>query len=272
MKKSLGLVFVYFAFQIAGAMLAMLYGAIVMLATQGDLSDKVAFEQITLEPALFLGFLFMIIYMWRAGLISKDKTTWSPVSGKYLLTSVGLYAAFLLILDFLMSRMSWLPNLLEDTFNLLQSGWLGILCIAVLGPILEELLFRGAITKTLLQKYDPAKAIIISALIFGVFHINPVQVVGASLIGLVLGWCYYKTASLIPCILLHILNNSLSVYISLNFPEEADSSLGEIAGVSDYLFLAIGVAVFALLFVQMRKVDVAYPWKKQERTEEIEQL
>ena len=46
-------------------------------------------------------------------------------------------------------RQDWL----SDTFDLLQSGWLGIICVAILGPILEELLFRGAITKVLLKKY-----------------------------------------------------------------------------------------------------------------------
>ena len=44
-------------------------------------------------------------------------------------------------------------------------------------PIVDKmdkvLLFRGAITRALLQQYNPTKAILISALLFGVFHINP---------------------------------------------------------------------------------------------------
>ena len=46
---------------------------------------------------------------------------------------------------------------------------LGILAIAIIGPVLVELLFRGAITKALLQQYSPTKAILLSALLFGVF-------------------------------------------------------------------------------------------------------
>ena len=90
-------------------------------------------------------------------------------------------------------RTSFLPNLLDQTFDILQSGWLGILCISVLGPVLEELLFRGAITKELLRRYSPAKAILFSGLIFGIFHLNPVQIIGACLIGFLLAWLYYKT-------------------------------------------------------------------------------
>ena len=107
-------------------------------------------------------------------------------------------------------------NLLDQTFDIPQSGWLGILCISVLGPVLEELLFRGAITKELLRRYSPAKAILFSGLIFGIFHPNPVQIIGACLIGFLLAWLYYKTRSLMACILIHIMNNGLSVYLSRN--------------------------------------------------------
>ena len=137
------------------------------------------------------------------------------------------------LIDFLMSHLTFLPDWLSDTFDLLQSGWLGIICVAILGPILEELLFRGAITKVLLKKYNPVVAILISGLIFGIFHMNPAQVVGATLIGFILAWIYYKTHSLIPCILIHIMNNSLSVYLALKFPDVEYSS--ELIGEKAYL-------------------------------------
>lgn len=121
-----------------------------------------------------------------------------------------------------MSELTFLPDLLDQTFDLLQSGWLGILCISVLGPILEELLFRGAITKELLRRYSPAKAILLSGLIFGIFHLNPAQIISACLIGFLLAWLYYKTRSLMACILIHIMNNGLSVYLSLKHPEIED--------------------------------------------------
>ena len=62
-------------------------------------------------------------------------------------------------------RTYFFAQFVGQTFDILQSGWLGILCISVLGPVLEELLFRGAITKELLRRYSPAKAILFSGLI-----------------------------------------------------------------------------------------------------------
>lgn len=148
------------------------------------------------------------------------------------------------LIDFLMSHLTFLPDWLSNTFDLLQSGWLGILCVAMLGPILEELLFRGAVTKVLLKKYNPLTAILISGLIFGIFHMNPAQVVGATLIGFILAWIYYKTHSLIPCILIHIMNNSLSVYLALKFPDVEYSS--ELIGEKAYL---TGLVIAFLLFI-----------------------
>ena len=109
---------------------------------------------------------------------------------------------------------------------------------------MEELLFRGAVTKVLLKKYNPLTAILISGLIFGIFHMNPAQVVGATLIGFILAWIYYKTHSLIPCILIHIMNNSLSVYLALKFPDVEYSS--ELIGEKAYL---TGLVITFLLFI-----------------------
>ena len=266
MKKSLGFVLVYFGCQILGAIVGMICCVIYLLATKQTL-DMENVQSMSLAPALFLGIVFMALFLGLTNHISKEKVTWSPVSPKYLVLAVILYVSFILLIDFLLSHMSWLPNIMEDTFDVLQSGWLGILCIALLGPILEELLFRGAITKELLKKYSPTKAIIFSALIFGIFHINPIQVVSATLIGLVLGWIYYKTASLIPCILLHVVNNSLSVYLNLKFPDV--ESTADLWGNNTYYYLMLGGAavIFVVVLLLMKRTTVPYNWKETESIE-----
>ena len=113
-----------------------------------------------------------------------------------------------------------------------------------------RMLFRGAITKVLLQKYSPVKAIILSALIFGIFHINPAQVVGAVLSGVLFAWLYYKTGSLVPGILIHILNNSLSVFLSLHYPDVEYTS--DLLGEPTYwICLAVAVALLAVSYKVM---------------------
>ncbi|MDR0659140.1 MAG: CPBP family intramembrane metalloprotease, partial [Mediterranea sp.] len=197
MKTAIKLVLVYFVAQALSA-LAVKALTTVQANVAGDAGTPVTL-------ALFLSFILMGAYLWKNGYISTDRRTWSPVSIVYLAFTVLACLTSILIIEYLQMLMPKLPDLMENAFDALLSGWPGILSIAVFGPVLEELMFRGAITAALLKKYGPMKAIVLSALVFGIIHINPAQVITATLIGLLLGWIYYKTASLIPCILIHIL-------------------------------------------------------------------
>jgi uncharacterized protein len=262
MKTAIKLVLIYLGCQILAALLVMIPSVMISLIKEGKAEST---GSLTLALSMFVGFLLMAFYLYKAGYISRSKVTWSPVSVSYLFYSVIIVVASIIVIDFLMSAMPSLPNWLEDSFNLLQSGWFGIVCIAILGPILEELLFRGGITKVLLKKYTPTKAIILSALIFGIFHLNPVQMVGAGLMGLLLAWVYYKTASLIPCILMHIVNNSLSVYLSFKYPDV--DYIRDIVGDNYSIVVAVAVVLFVITYLVMRKTSVANDWKKEENAD-----
>ena len=93
------------------------------------------------------------------------------------------------------------------------SSWIGILSIVVLAPVFEEMLFRGIILRGFLKNYSATKSIIITAVLFGVLHLNPVQSIIAALLGLALGWIFVKTGSLWVCILFHALNNGLAILL-----------------------------------------------------------
>ena len=251
--------------QIIAPFLIMIPYAIYLFTTTGNIEQN-ALMQVIMIPAQLTGQLMMGIYLWKAGYISTEKITWSPVSPTYLFYSAMAILACGYVVSAIMSHLKWIPNIMEQSFDILQSGWGGILAIAIVGPILEELLFRGAITKALLQKFSPGKAIFISALIFGIFHINPVQILPAFLIGLLLGWIYYKTASLIPCILMHILNNSLSVYLNLKYPEV--ENLDDLVSGTPYLIIfCISVLILAGTILLMKKTTVNYPWSEKKQAE-----
>lgn len=79
------------------------------------------------------------------------------------------------------------------------------------GPILEEILFRGIILKGLLYSNSPWKAIILSAVIFGIIHSQPIIILGGIFFGIFLGYIYYKTNSLGLTILLHFATNLFGI-------------------------------------------------------------
>lgn len=97
--------------------------------------------------------------------------------------------------------------------NIMASGNWMLVSAVVLAPILEEMLFRGVVQGSVTKRFGPVVGIIVSALVFGIVHINPIQVVGAFSIGLVLGYIYHRTKTLWSVIILHFLNNAFSYFM-----------------------------------------------------------
>lgn len=120
----------------------------------------------------------------------------------------------------ILSEILKLPNWLENDFSGINHNVLGFITLAVIAPIAEEIIFRGASQGWMHRcGMKPSWAIFFSALIFGLIHMNPVQIVVAGLMGIVLGILFWKTKSLVLPILLHIINNSISGCCSILCPE-----------------------------------------------------
>jgi membrane protease YdiL (CAAX protease family) len=118
------------------------------------------------------------------------------------------------------------------TFNLP-----GYITIGICAPILEELIFRGIILRGLLNRYHPKKAIIWSAVIFGIAHLNPWQFIAAFSIGLFMGWVYYRTKSIFPGIFIHWFNNSISFALGAYF-SDMNATFYDISGsITNYILL-----------------------------------
>jgi len=87
-------------------------------------------------------------------------------------------------------------------------GVVPILFACLVAPVLEEMLFRGVILRGFLRRYSRTFAILWSAALFGIAHLNLYQFMTAFAIGVVGGWLYERCRSLWPCILLHATYNS----------------------------------------------------------------
>lgn len=85
------------------------------------------------------------------------------------------------------------------------------LTASIIVPIYEEIFFRGFVHNFVANWLGKWGSIVVGALIFGVFHLIPVQIVTAFLLGLVLGWLYEKSGSLWIVIICHVVNNSLAM-------------------------------------------------------------
>ena len=112
------------------------------------------------------------------------------------------------------------PNYIVDLNNLLQPdsvfGYiLLIIAIAIIAPIGEELLFRGFLQQFLEQHWkDITRAILITSLFFSIIHMNPYWFIQIYILGIMLGFLSWKTNSIFPPLILHVLNNGTALLFS----------------------------------------------------------
>ncbi len=108
-------------------------------------------------------------------------------------------------------------NLFEDlaAYNGPADFALLLLLVGVVPAVCEELLFRGFVQAGLLREFESVpKAILVGALLFAGFHLNPWRLFVLLVIGLYLGFLAQHSGSLVPAMLAHALNNVLSISIA----------------------------------------------------------
>ena len=131
---------------------------------------------------------------------------------------------------------------LNKTGQHLFQGIAGLLFGCIFCPILEEIGFRGILLGGLLKSGSrPWVAILISAIVFALFHGVGVKFVGSLVFAVFVGWLYWRTGSIILCMIVHIVNNSLS-FIDLTGQSDAVCLL---ILVGCLLLLALGIWWFA---------------------------
>jgi hypothetical protein len=104
---------------------------------------------------------------------------------------------------------SWFWELFNRIFESDFGWWGAFFKVAVVAPVVEELIFRGIIFRGLRRNYHPWIAITMSALLFALFHLNPWQFPATFMLGLLLGWLMYRFNNIFLAIAGHSINNFL---------------------------------------------------------------
>ncbi len=96
-----------------------------------------------------------------------------------------------------------------------------ILAIGLSAGICEEVLFRGFIQNGLQKYWGALKAVVVAALLFGVFHLDPWRIPSAIVLGLLAGYLLVRTRSLYTAMILHGTSNTLGQVLAFtgNLPE-----------------------------------------------------
>ncbi len=198
---------------------------------------------------------------WQEDVRDSKAVSWM-VYALLLLVAVSSFLPSLGMLEFMgVEANEQQERLIMDII----SSPFGFIVIALLVPLAEEIVFRGSILRSLLEYFKKNKeehelhakgkvkdgvwlSIVISSLLFGLVHGNIAQFVHATLLGILLGWIYYHTKSIVPGIILHFLNNGITFLLVTIDPSKNDASLTEMYD-GDTLMMAVQIAFSVLMLI-----------------------
>ncbi len=196
-----------------------------------------------------IGLVVFGIWYFKSFVKPGPKIKFSQVFGvKSLVAAIAGSLGFFFAINAALTLAEMLiPWAMEEYHQLVELSGLGsdtvitVVYAICLGPILEELVFRGVVF-SFLEKSNikPLFTILITAVLFGFVHMNIVQGVYAAALGIFLGFMRYKYRSIMITILAHIVLNSTGTY--------GEILLGKF-DISDGVYLILGgISLFVIAF------------------------
>ncbi len=125
---------------------------------------------------------------------------------------------------------------------------LGILTISITPGICEEVMFRGMLMKSY-ESMGRKKAIIYTAILFGIFHFNLQNLLGPIFLGIMFGILVYRTDSILSSMIAHMINNLIALIIGTFSKHFEEMALGSQSAIYDnsMVYGAIMLGVIALV-------------------------
>ena len=180
----------------------------------------------------FLSFIigqgFMIIplfwFLKSRGQPILKRLRLNPISNETLVYTIMLSLGIIILsdeLDRMIQSFFPAPEYIVDLNGLLRPDTLLgfillFIAVAIVAPIGEELLFRGFFQQALEKHWnDVTRAILITALLFSMIHMNPYWFAQIYILGVLLGFIAWKTKSVIPALVLHGMNNAMAMLFAL---------------------------------------------------------
>lgn len=185
--------------------------------------------------------------------------------------NLGLAVGLVLVLQPLIWFLGYLNSLIpfpeaylrfEEEQNAILINYLGgapsifpvLFNVALIPAFCEELMMRGFFLRIMEQRRGIVVGIVVSSLIFGLYHIRLTQVIPLTLIGALLAFLTWKTKSLFPAMLAHFTNNATSIILARQFPDQllSDSSTEFMPA---WYWLALAALFSAFLFVLFLRIN-----------------
>ncbi|GAB6169510.1 CPBP family intramembrane metalloprotease [Clostridium carnis] len=262
---ALGLLAIAFCTQLVVSLIAGVVIAVSYIVKNGTTSStaeqdiaKIVFANtsyILLIASVITISIFIIIYKVRKKRVCEEILLKST-KGYNILLAVILGISVWLINSGILSSVQnagFLKEYFESMEKILAplaetNLFVSILVVGIVAPFAEEFLFRGVIYKALSKNISIPYTIIIQGILFGIYHGNLIQGVYATFLGIVFGYVTYKTKSLVPAIIIHMVNNTVATVAPILIGENLNTTLA----LSGAIVIGIIGTVLSLLFINKK--------------------
>ena len=231
---------------------------------------------------IFLLLPILVLSKIQFGKISAIAKFKIPLISEIFLITVSVISLTILLEGFLslQSQIPWpeeikqiiqrIELLFNDAFKVLLStnnifeSILVFITIALTPAICEELVFRGFLQSSLNLNFSPKLAFILTGILFGLFHFNPLNAIPLVIIGIYFSYLVYLTDSIVASMIAHLTNNTVMMLIYFSFPEfaepmEQNYSSSEILSIISMMIFSSLIFYFTiklLKFLQSRKNEL----------------
>lgn len=260
------------------------------MASGNNFREFIQTEFVEIVNLLFTPVVFFLIYLIYCKKTKVEVFKASDISFKLNIikvlavlvigvTSVFLISPMISLIDYGFSVLGYnpaneLPYVMDNAWRLI----LGIIAMAVLPAICEELLFRGLIFKGLQEKFGPHASIFLSALMFTLLHGSLQQTVYQFILGVLLGYAMHYGKSIIYPMILHFVNNLIVVINSFVYTiNNIDVNAEPVYATAwDYIgpfvwFILAAIIIVGTIFV-MRYIDGKMAKQQEVATEKQEEV
>ncbi len=264
----ISVVLIFFLYQIGGLILLMIPMSISMALPGGQTIRIIT----AIGQLLFLLLPALLITKVYYGDIKSALKIKAPKLTHLLYFSIGLsilvginqyyiyiqnfifdfLAEKIVFINYLKSLLTQLDKLVEESYKLIMSYNNSyhlvtlIVVISIIPALAEEVLFRGLIQKGFEVTTKPVYAALITAVFFSLFHMSPYGIIPLAALGFYFGYAAYKTQSLIIPMILHFLNNFVSVMIYV-YSDDPSSVSASVRPSGDNIYMEI--LSFVLLII-----------------------
>lgn len=241
--KFLGMIFLLLGFEIFSELLAAKF-----IQIYGQIKN----ETLNIKYHLLLGQVISGILIIPIIYKRSRKTPYIKLSvkkdfWKMIVIGFGFFFLGNIVVSILLYFLKDLPSItrifetFEEVSNLSSGFFLTFIVIVILGPITEELIFRGILFEEVNRLFDYKFAIFSTAILFGIVHFNILQGVNAFLLAIILAIVYYYRKNILDSILIHMVNNFLALILTIN------------QNLSTFIFM-MGFASIFLSFIIIKKM------------------